>query len=71
MITRPTPVIIGGFAVAALPVMVFVRVERRVGDPMLPLALFRRRAFSGGTAIGLLINLGFWRARVVEEPAGW
>jgi DHA2 family methylenomycin A resistance protein-like MFS transporter len=55
-----SPVILGGFAAAALLVVVFVRSERRAGSPMLPLGLFRSRAFSGGSAIGLLINLGFY-----------
>ena len=45
---------------AALLAVVFVGVERRAGNPMLPLGLFRGRAFSGGTVIGLLINLGFY-----------
>jgi DHA2 family methylenomycin A resistance protein-like MFS transporter len=54
------PVIIGGFAVAALLTVVFVGLERCAGDPMLPLGLFRDRAFGTGTAIGLLINLGFY-----------
>jgi MFS transporter, DHA2 family, methylenomycin A resistance protein len=55
-----SPVILGGFAAAALLVVVFVRSERHAGSPMLPLGLFRSRAFSGGSAIGLLINLGFY-----------
>ncbi|HEX4359423.1 MAG TPA: MFS transporter [Pseudonocardia sp.] len=38
----------------------FLLVERRVVDPMLPLALFRNTAFAGGTVIGLLLNLGFY-----------
>ena len=54
------PVIIGGFAVAVLLMAVFVGLERRAADPMLPLGLFRDRAFGAGTAIGLLINLGFY-----------
>ena len=53
-------VILGGFAVAALLAVVFAGVERRAGNPMLPLGLFRSRAFSGGSVIGLLINLGFY-----------
>ncbi len=36
----------------------FVAAERRSGEPMLPLAYFRSAAFSGGSAVGLLINLG-------------
>jgi MFS transporter, DHA2 family, methylenomycin A resistance protein len=55
-----TPVILAAFAATAVLVVVFVGLERRAGDPMLPLGLFRDRAFRGGTAIGLLINLGFY-----------
>jgi DHA2 family methylenomycin A resistance protein-like MFS transporter len=54
------PLIIGGFAVAALLGALFVRRERRAPAPMLPLGLFRNPAFGAGTAIGLLINLGFY-----------
>ena len=35
------------FASAALLLVTFVAVERRVAEPMLPLGLFRRRAFTG------------------------
>ncbi|MFD7500609.1 DHA2 family efflux MFS transporter permease subunit [Streptomyces sp. NPDC059850] len=38
----------------------FVAVERAVRAPMLPLGLFRTPTFAGGTAVGLLINLGFY-----------
>jgi DHA2 family methylenomycin A resistance protein-like MFS transporter len=55
-----SPFIVGVLAVAALLAVVFVRAERRAVSPMLPLGLFRSRAFSGGSAIGLLINLGFY-----------
>jgi DHA2 family methylenomycin A resistance protein-like MFS transporter len=54
------PVIIGGYAVAVLLALAFVGRERRAREPMLPLGLFRDRAFGAGTAIGLLINLGFY-----------
>jgi DHA2 family methylenomycin A resistance protein-like MFS transporter len=54
------PVIVIGLTAAAVLTVVFVGLERRAGDPMLPLGLFRDRAFGGGTAIGLLINLGFY-----------
>jgi MFS transporter, DHA2 family, methylenomycin A resistance protein len=55
-----SPLIDGGFVAAALLGVAFVVTERRVADPMLPLGLFRSRAFSGGGAVGLLINLGFY-----------
>jgi DHA2 family methylenomycin A resistance protein-like MFS transporter len=38
----------------------FVVIERRAAAPMLPPGLFRDRGFSGGNAVGLLLNLGFY-----------
>jgi DHA2 family methylenomycin A resistance protein-like MFS transporter len=55
-----SPVVLGGLGLAALSAAAFVAVERRSGNPMLPLSLFRSPAFSGGNAVGLLINLGFY-----------
>jgi MFS transporter, DHA2 family, methylenomycin A resistance protein len=55
-----SPVILGGLALAALLAAAFARVERRAADPMLPPRLLRDRAFGGGSAIGMLINLGFY-----------
>jgi DHA2 family methylenomycin A resistance protein-like MFS transporter len=55
-----SPLILGGFGVAALLIAVFIVVERRAATPMLPLEMFRDRAFGGGSAIGLLINLGLY-----------
>ncbi len=42
-----SPLILGLFAVAALLLIAFVLIERRVAEPMLPLELFRSRAFTG------------------------
>jgi DHA2 family methylenomycin A resistance protein-like MFS transporter len=47
-------------AVAALAAVAFVAVERRTSEPVLPLDLFRAPGFTGGTLIGLLMNLGFY-----------
>ncbi|MGI5200538.1 MFS transporter [Spirillospora sp. CA-108201] len=41
-----SPVILGGFAAAAVVLAVFVVVEGRVSAPMLPLRLFRQRLFT-------------------------
>ncbi|MFF3431850.1 MFS transporter [Streptomyces sp. NPDC002602] len=38
----------------------FLAVERRGADPMLPLHLFRRRAFSATSLIGVLLNFAFY-----------
>jgi DHA2 family methylenomycin A resistance protein-like MFS transporter len=43
---------------AALLLAVFIAVERRCPEPMLPLALFRRPAFAGSAAIAGTMNLG-------------
>jgi DHA2 family methylenomycin A resistance protein-like MFS transporter len=43
---------------AVLLVVVFVAVERRVADPMLPPGLFRRREFVAANLVGAVMNLG-------------
>lgn len=55
-----SPAVLGGLGLAALAVAGFVFAEQRGDDPMLPLSLLRRPAFRAGTAVGLLINLGFY-----------
>jgi MFS transporter, DHA2 family, methylenomycin A resistance protein len=52
--------VLAGFALAAVAGAAFAGTEIRSQDPMLPLSLFRRRSFRSGTAVGLLINLGFY-----------
>ncbi len=54
------PVVLGGFAVFAAGAAAFVAIEHRVTRPMLPLSLFSSATFSAGSAVGLLINLGFY-----------
>jgi len=44
--------------VAALAAAAFVAVERRRADPMLPLALFRRRRFTIANGVAAAMNLG-------------
>ncbi|HET9123330.1 MAG TPA: MFS transporter [Solirubrobacteraceae bacterium] len=48
---------LGGFAGAAVTLAVFLGVEARRREPMLPLALFSVRTFSVSAVIGLLVNL--------------
>ena len=55
-----SPIALVPLLVAVPATAALVAVERRVDDPMLPVALFRRPTFSGATAVGLLINLGFY-----------
>jgi MFS transporter, DHA2 family, methylenomycin A resistance protein len=56
----PTAVVVAGFVSFAAATAGFVAVERRSRSPMVPLELFSSSAFSGGSAVGLLINLGFY-----------
>ncbi|HEX8753774.1 MAG TPA: MFS transporter [Solirubrobacterales bacterium] len=42
-----SPLIVSLFAAAAVLLAAFAAIERRVAEPMLPLGLFRRRAFTG------------------------
>jgi MFS transporter, DHA2 family, methylenomycin A resistance protein len=50
-----------GPLIAFVPVVVsFILTESRVRKPMLPLALFRNRTFSGASFVGMAINLGFY-----------
>jgi MFS transporter, DHA2 family, methylenomycin A resistance protein len=50
----------GAVAVFVTATVAFIVIEHRVAEPMLPLSLFRNPAFAGGSAVGLLINLGFY-----------
>jgi DHA2 family methylenomycin A resistance protein-like MFS transporter len=49
-----------GLAIAAAGTAAFIAAQRRARSPMLPLPLLRRPALSGGSVVGLLINLGFY-----------
>ncbi|MGH2863471.1 MAG: MFS transporter, partial [Solirubrobacteraceae bacterium] len=49
-----------GLGVGLVAVLAFVLTERCSDSPMLPLSLFSSRAFSGGTVVGLCINLGMY-----------
>jgi DHA2 family methylenomycin A resistance protein-like MFS transporter len=54
----PLPAALVATAVAAT--LFFLMAERRRASPMLPLELFRSRAFSAGTAVGVLFNLSLY-----------
>jgi DHA2 family methylenomycin A resistance protein-like MFS transporter len=49
-----------GLVIAAAGAAAFMAAQHRVRSPMLPLPLLRRPALSGGSLVGLLINLGFY-----------
>jgi DHA2 family methylenomycin A resistance protein-like MFS transporter len=54
------PAVIGGVLVAAAAAGVLVLRERFGSHPPLPLPMLRSRPLTGGTAIGLLFNFGFY-----------
>jgi len=54
------PLALAGLAVFLVAGAIWLLTERRVAQPMLPLKLFRSHTFSGATAVGLLLNLGFY-----------
>jgi MFS transporter, DHA2 family, methylenomycin A resistance protein len=55
-----SPLVLSLLAVAVVAGICFVVVEHRVGEPMLPPALFTSSAFSGATGVGLLFNFGLY-----------
>lgn len=55
-----SPVVTTGLVVCGVAGTVFWVIEQRVSDPMLPIGLFSSPTFSSATAVGLLINLGFY-----------
>lgn len=52
--------ILGAFTGFLLTGMLFLFIERRSTNPMLPLQLFSIPMFSAGNSVGLLINFGFY-----------
>jgi MFS transporter, DHA2 family, methylenomycin A resistance protein len=52
--------VLGSFAGSLLAALLFLLVEWRASNPMLPLSLFRSPIFSAANSIGLLLNLGFY-----------
>jgi EmrB/QacA subfamily drug resistance transporter len=52
--------ILGSFAAAAVSVIAFVVVEQRSSDPMVDVALFRNRVFSGGLVALMLWAFGLF-----------
>jgi len=53
-------VVLVGLGVFAVSAAAFVAIEHHAGAPMLPLGLFASAGFSAASAVGLLINLGFY-----------
>ncbi len=55
-----SPQIVAAFAFAALAAAVFIAVEARSAQPMVPLAVFRSRQFSGGTVTMMMWAFGIF-----------
>jgi EmrB/QacA subfamily drug resistance transporter len=55
-----SPAILAAFAVAALAGTAFVVIEQRAADPMVAIALFRERVFTGGIAALMLWAFGLF-----------
>ncbi|MEU4930495.1 MFS transporter [Streptomyces yokosukanensis] len=54
------PAVLAGLALAVVAAAAFVVRERWARSPALPLSVLRSRTMSGGAAIGLLFNFGFY-----------
>ncbi len=55
-----SPPIAGALGLCILATALFIAIERRATNPMLPLGLFRNSTFSAATTVGLLLNFGFY-----------
>ncbi|ORT54262.1 MFS transporter [Streptomyces sp. CB03238] len=55
-----SPLVLVCAAVFLVSLIAFIAVERRSSDPMLPLHLFGRKAFSSTSLIGVLLNFAFY-----------
>jgi DHA2 family methylenomycin A resistance protein-like MFS transporter len=70
------PLVIAGFAAAAVIGLLFVWREARAPQPMLPLSLFGNRMFALTALVGLLFNIAFYGLIFVlslyfQEVRGW
>ena len=54
------PLVLGGFALAVISTVLFVRVEGRVTQPMLPLSFFQLPNFSPAVLFGIAVNLTYY-----------
>jgi EmrB/QacA subfamily drug resistance transporter len=57
-----SPFIVVLAAVSVLLVVAFVLVERRAAEPVIPMGLFRHRAFSASSAIGFVVGFAMFGA---------
>ena len=54
-----SPLVVGAFALAPLALLLFVRIERRVPDPLIPLEYFRRRNFAFPIGVDFFLNFAY------------
>jgi DHA2 family methylenomycin A resistance protein-like MFS transporter len=54
------PLVLAGFGVGLAAFILFLVVEARRANPMLPLAFFRNRTFSATIAVGTAVNLSYY-----------
>ncbi len=71
-----TPLIVGAFALAALAAAAFGAIEARSRNPMVELAMFRRREFAGGTGTMMIWSFGilgiyFFTSLYLQETLGF
>lgn len=52
-----SPLILGLFALSLVTFVIFILIERKLAEPMIPLQLFRSRQFNGAALILILSNL--------------
>ena len=55
-----SPIVLGAFALFVIASAIFLVVEAKAAQPMLPLTLFKNRTFSSTALVGLLINIAFY-----------
>jgi len=58
--TFTSPLVLAGFALAAVTLPAFVFIELGSSSPMLPLSMFSNQEFASSTLIGLLVNVCFY-----------
>ncbi len=57
-----SPFIVGLAALSVLLVVAFVLVERRAAEPVIPMRLFRKRAFAVSSAVGFVVGFAMFGA---------
>ncbi len=56
--TWSSPIVIGAMSIGILALLVFLFVERKTAEPIVPFSLFRSRAFSAANVLTLLLYAG-------------